>query len=159
MLFTCTIVLQWKFLLWTQRGQARRTGQSLEQKKVCCRAMQGVGWLMPQRTPNSSKGVSKAILKARRGRGMVDSCKCLGVGILCSCSFPHISPFLQISNETNAILSSATFYLYMTGLLESWEYAILYILGYMLLSFIKDAKLAWLSSRKGLDRIWSQACS
>jgi len=63
--------------------------------------------------------LSKAILKARRGRGMVDSCKCLGVGILCSCSFPHISPFLQISNETNAILSSATFYLYMTGLLES----------------------------------------
>ena len=50
-----------------------------------------IGWLMPQRTSNSSKGVSKAILKARWGRGMVDGCKCLGVGILCSCSFPHRS--------------------------------------------------------------------
>ena len=41
-----------------------------------------------QRTPNSLKGFSKTLLKARLGRGVVSCGKLLGVGILCSCSCP-----------------------------------------------------------------------
>lgn len=93
-------------VLDTQRGHAIRIGQSLEQRKLCCRAMQEVGRLMPHRTPNSSKGVSQAILKGRRGRGMVDGCKCLGVGIFCSCSFPHRSHHhLPVNRQRNKCYS------------------------------------------------------
>lgn len=45
---------------------------------------------VPQ-TPNSSEGFSRTLLKARWGRGVVSSCKLLGVGILCDCSCPHAS--------------------------------------------------------------------
>jgi len=43
------------------------------------------------KTPNSSKGFSKVLLKARWGRVVVSCCKLLGVGILRSCSCPHRS--------------------------------------------------------------------
>ena len=44
----------------------------LEQRKVYCRAMQGVSSCL--KTLNSSKGISKAFFKARQGRG------CQGTG-------------------------------------------------------------------------------
>ena len=47
--------------------------------------------LRPTKTPNSSKGFSKALLKARWGRVVVSCCKLLSVGILCSCSCPRRS--------------------------------------------------------------------
>ena len=47
--------------------------QSLEQRKVYGRAMQGDRWFMPPQTLNSRKGLSKAFLKARRG----EECGCL----------------------------------------------------------------------------------
>ena len=75
----------------TQWGQTILKHQSWEQRKVCCRAMQGDGWIMPQNPPDSSKGFSKALLKAEWGRAVVTCCKLRGVGILYSCSCPRRS--------------------------------------------------------------------
>ena len=105
-----SIVTEHKFLC-PMHSEARQT-ETLE-----FRAMHGDGWLMPPK-PNSLKGFSKALLKARWGRALVTCCKLLGVRILCSC--PHRSGhmFLLTSNKTNVILCSATFYLCMNGLLK-----------------------------------------
>ena len=70
------------------------------------------GGLCPKKTPNSPTGLSKLLLKARWGRGVVGCCELLGAGILCSCSCPcrsgHNVPVNL--NKTNVILCSATLY-------------------------------------------------
>ncbi|XP_060146960.1 5'(3')-deoxyribonucleotidase, mitochondrial isoform X2 [Globicephala melas] len=42
-----SLLLKWKSVCPMQRGQTIPKRQSLEQRKVYCRAMQGDGWLMP----------------------------------------------------------------------------------------------------------------
>ena len=74
-----------------QWGQTILKRQTLEQRKVYYRAMQGEWVAHASKTLNSLKGFSKAFLKARWGRGVVGCCKPLGVGILCSRSCPHRS--------------------------------------------------------------------
>lgn len=61
--------------------------QSLHQRKDYCRAMEGDGWLMAPQTPNSPKGFSNILLKAK-WRVVVSCCKLLGIRILCSCCCP-----------------------------------------------------------------------
>ena len=71
------------------------------------------------KTPNSSKGFSKALLKARWGRVMVSCCKLLHVGILCSCSCPRRSDHsvsVNFQQDKCYSLFWKIFYLYMNGL-------------------------------------------
>ena len=64
--------------------------QSLEQRKVYCKAMQGDGWLVPQ-NPKLLEEFQQSTFKTRWGKGEVSCCKPLGAGILCPCSCPRRS--------------------------------------------------------------------
>ena len=72
------------------------------------------------KTLKSSKGFSKTFLKARWGRGLFSFCKLLGVGILCSCSYPcmsgHNVPVNLQQDKHNCLFYN--FYLRMKGLLK-----------------------------------------
>ena len=80
------------------------------------RPNQNVEGPVPSKIP-SLKDFSKAFSKAKLRRGVVGCCKLLGIGILCSCSCPcrsgHDVPINL--NNSNVILYSATFYLYVNG--------------------------------------------
>ena len=60
--------------------------QSLEQRKVYYRAMQGEGGLCPP-NPKPSKNFSR-LVKGQQGRSVISCCKLLGVESLCCCSCP-----------------------------------------------------------------------
>lgn len=59
--------------LCLKHSETKQTkSQSLHQRKVYCRDMEGDGWLMAlQNPPNSPKGFSNILLKARWGVGLV----------------------------------------------------------------------------------------
>ena len=63
--------------------------QSLEQRKVYYRAMQGEGGLCPP-NPKPSKNFSR-LVKGQQGRSVISCCKLLGVESLCCCSCPRRS--------------------------------------------------------------------
>ena len=81
---------KWKFVCPThsEAKQYRNFGVWSRERFIAgpCKEMGG----SCPKSPNSSKGFSKALLKARWGRGVV-SCKLLGVEILFSCSCLHRS--------------------------------------------------------------------
>ena len=54
----------------TEAKQTQSKCQSLKQRKIYCRALQGEWVACAQKTPELPKGFSKAFLKTRRGRGM-----------------------------------------------------------------------------------------
>ena len=72
-----------KFACSTHSEADKAKHPSLEQRKVYCRALQGDGFLVPNKTPNSWMGFGKALLKSKRGRGraVVSCCRLHGVGI------------------------------------------------------------------------------
>ena len=75
------VVVEWKFACSTHSEANKAKHLSLEQRKIYCRALQGDGFLVPNKTPNSWMGSSKALLKARRWRAVVSCCRLLGLGI------------------------------------------------------------------------------
>ena len=87
------VIKECKFLCLThsEAKQTETSYWSLEQRKFYCRAMQEEWVAHTPKTPNSSKGFSKALLKARWGKGVVHCCKLPGAGILCSCRCPSRS--------------------------------------------------------------------
>ena len=94
--------------------------QSLEQRKVYYRAMQGEGGLCPQ-NPKPSKNFSR-LVKGQQGRSVISCCKLLGVESLCCCSCPRNNvPFYLQQDKCNlscsviVCLGSVIFYLYMDG--------------------------------------------
>ena len=90
--------------------------RSLDQIKVYCRVMQE-GWLLTPKTLNYSKGFSKALLKARRERLIVEFFLALESFIFAATHLGQVKMFLSISPKTN-VVCSANFYLYMNGLLK-----------------------------------------
>ena len=105
------------------------------------------------KTPNSSKGIKKALLKVRWARGTVSCCKLLSVKsfFLAAIHIGQVRMFLQTSNNINVIFCSATFCLYMHGLLKvrALRIHILHISVYRQHSFTKGAEPAWLSKGNG----------
>ena len=57
----------------TMRPSKPKRPKSLDQWKVYCRLMQGGGWLLTLKTLNYSKAFSKALLKARWDRLIVEN--------------------------------------------------------------------------------------
>ena len=65
------VVTEWKFACSIHSEADKAKHPNLQQRKVYCRALQGDGFLVPNKTPNSWMVFSKALLKARRGRAVV----------------------------------------------------------------------------------------
>ena len=94
-------------------SQTRPKCQSLEWRKVYCRAVQGDRWLMPPKIPNSPKAFSKAFLKARWGRCVVGGCKLLDTRIFCPHRSDHNVPLNLHWKRCYSV--SATFSLHRNG--------------------------------------------
>lgn len=137
----------------------------LKQEKAYWGSCRGKAHVL--KTPNSSKGFSKAFLKVQWGRGMVSCCRLLGIEILCSeaVQVGWVAMFWNL-DKTNIILYSAIFILYEWTLkISTWEWAILYILGNSVMFLLKGVEPVWLSTgnkarvkAEGTDLIWSQIC-
>ena len=110
-----------------------------------------------QRTPNSLKGFSKTLLKARWGRGVVSCGKLLGVGILCSCSCPCRSgQYVPINLQQDNCYSLLCNFFISVNRGQSPENRLSSIVQGIGNS---GAEPAWLGTGRRLDPIWSQVCS
>ena len=74
-------------------SEIKQTETELEQRKVYCRAT------------NSRKGFSKALLKTRWGRGVVNCCKLFCIRILWSCSCPKSGHGVPVNLEQDKCYS------------------------------------------------------
>ena len=109
----CAPVTENKFLCSMASDAKQVECQSLEQRKVHCRATQGDGWLVPNKSPNSPKAFSKAFWKASWGGRdwLLQTSWCRK--ILCSRRSGHGVPVNLQQKKCCSLFHN--FYLYMDG--------------------------------------------